>query len=686
MQPKKRVHLEYGRRHVAKFAACGFCAAVLFGAGAASAQSMDYGSLESLFGEPVTTSVTGSPQRASDVPASMIIVTQDEIRRSGARNIPQILRHVPGLDVLQWTNDQADVAVRGYNQPDSPRLLVLVDGRQVYSDSYGYTPWSAIPVQLSDIRQIEIVMGPNSALFGFNAVGGVVNIITYDPLHDDIDTLSLIGGTQDLIGGSATVTYPIGKDGGVRLSLGGRRDTDFATPQQPTDVGTRNGDYRKAIDLLGHFRLAQGVDASLELSHAEAAEPEFSATYLTLFAQYRTSSLKGRVAADTGLGLIEATAYMNWYDTWLAGSPTSGVLFHVTNPVYVVQLQDIFKPGPAHTIRVSFEYRHNAMETTPIGGAHVFYSVLAGGAMWDWAIMPELKLTDAVRIDHLSLGRSGPIPPGLGLTNADWNGHSITAFSFNSGLVWHPDDADTFRFTAARGVQLPSLVNFGGVTVPTPLGYYAGLPTMKPTIVMNYGLDWVREVADWGARIRLRLFHQTTKDIVADIGGSAPLLGLILTPADAGNSEATGLELNVDGTFADDWRWGLSYTPEVISDHFLPGFSAKSAQVDFADTHPDHVVNANLGWAQGPWEIDGYLRYESAFHGLRTAPGPNPIVPSGEIVRIADYVSVDARIAYRLTDNLTASLSGQNLLQSPQVQTSAPAIERSVQFAVTANF
>ena len=109
-------------------------AMLLTAGGAAHAQSMDFGALESLFGEPVTTSVTGSPQRASEVPASMTIITADEIRRSGARDIPGILRHVPGINVLQWTNDQADVGVRGYNQAYSSRLLVLVDGRQVYAD------------------------------------------------------------------------------------------------------------------------------------------------------------------------------------------------------------------------------------------------------------------------------------------------------------------------------------------------------------------------------------------------------------------------------------------------------------------------------------------------------------------------------------------------------------------------
>jgi outer membrane receptor for ferrienterochelin and colicins len=126
----------------------------------APAQTVDYGALEKLFAEPVTTSATGSPQRASEVPADMEIVTADDIRRSGAVDIPGVLSHVAGVDVLQWTAGGADVSVQGYNQPYSSRLLVLIDGRQVYADYYGLTPCSALPIELGAIRQIEIVKGP----------------------------------------------------------------------------------------------------------------------------------------------------------------------------------------------------------------------------------------------------------------------------------------------------------------------------------------------------------------------------------------------------------------------------------------------------------------------------------------------------------------------------------------------
>src|SRR5271166_3520965 len=147
--------------------AVALCALLTLGAaGAADAQTIDYGSLEQLFSEAVTTSATGSPQRATDAPVAMEIISAADIRRSGATDLPTILSRVAGVDVLTWgAGGAADVSIRGYDSPYSPRLLVLINGRQVYLDHYGYTAWATLPVELSEIRQIEVVKGPNSALF-----------------------------------------------------------------------------------------------------------------------------------------------------------------------------------------------------------------------------------------------------------------------------------------------------------------------------------------------------------------------------------------------------------------------------------------------------------------------------------------------------------------------------------------
>ncbi len=649
--------------------------AIFASGSAAEAQSIDYGAAEQLFGEPITTSVTGSPQRASDVPATMVIVTAEEIRRSGAQDIPGVLRHVAGVDVLQWHDDDADVSVRGYNQAYSPRLLVLIDGRQVYADYFGYTPWTALPVELADIRQIEVVEGPNSALFGFNAAGGVIDIITYNPLYDRINTSSLDVGTQSSFAGSVVDTVKLGNIGGARFSAGGRSNDDFSTLVPSVEIGTRNADDRGDFNLRSVLRLGRNVTTDFDASTSRSDEAELSPGYNTYFSNYATKSVKLALSADTHLGLIQADTYTNWISldgyNQLDNALSS---IAVNNQVSVTQIQDELKIGTSQTLRASVEYRHNAMPTLS-GGADVAYSVLSEGGMWDWKITPALSLTNAIRLDQLTLGRSGPVPEGYGLTNADWNGRKLHEPSFNSGFVWRPDAGDTYRLIAARGVQMPSLLELGGLLDETSYGAVSGIPTLMPSITENYEIDWDHLLSSSGTTLRLSAYHESTNDIVGLLAGNDYPKGLVATPATIGSSEATGLELSLTGTFPSGWRWGASYTPEIIRDDFGPGYTVATTAVDFAQTTPVHVANANLGWARGRWEADGYLRYESAFYSIGEG-SDNQDINGEALSRVPSYVSVDARLGYRLSDRLTLDISGQNVLHAQQVQTSGPALER----------
>jgi iron complex outermembrane receptor protein len=208
------------------------------------------------------------------------------------------------------------------------------------------------------------------------------------------------------------------------------------------------------------------------------------------------------------------------------------------------------------------------------------------------------------------------------------------------------------------------------------LGIVSGIPTLNPVIVMNYELGWDRTLPSTGGRFRLSVYHETLQNILAFEAGSDYSAGLISIPANIGDSEATGLELSLDGRFRRYWRWGASYTPEIIRDSFEPGFTLATTAVNDAQTTPVHVVNLNLGWARGRWETQGYLRYESAFYGIERSAEP---VINGEVLTpIPDYVSVDSRIAYKLSDRFTLSLSGQNLLSAQQLQTSGLEVERRV--------
>jgi outer membrane receptor for ferrienterochelin and colicins len=628
----------------------------------AAAQTVDHAALEQLFGEPVTTSVTGSPQRASDVPASMEIISADDIRRSGARDLPTLLRHVAGVDVMQTTMSHGDVGIRGYNQAFSPRLLVLLDGRQVYADFYGYTPWDTIPIELEAIRQIEVVRGPNAALFGFNAVGGVINIISYGPAEDVPGSATAIAGTQDLRQLSAVSGWKIGDGGGLRLSVGRRDNDDFATP----GVGSWPTDSREAVNVAGGFQIGERVNATFEATNSDASHTEINPSYLPAFVDYETDSLKAQVAAETRLGLVQGSFYVNDLSSVsLTTLPYSPVL-SADSEVRVGQLGSLSKLGPDHTLRVALERREDEIVTTPISGADVFYSVNSISAMWEWKIADTLTLTNAVRRDQLDLGRSGFIPPGFPFTNADWD-RSIGEASFNSGVVWRTSDVDVLRFTVSRGVQLPNLINLGGVVVQLPFGYYTGVPTIQPTIVTNYEASWSRDLAGLGAKLRVAAFRGRTREIVASSGGVDFARGLFGFPVNIGDSRVSGVEIAIDGEH-ENWRWSASYTPLEIDDEFAPAFTVTNTQIEFEHTAPEHVLNGSLGWSRGPWEIDGYLRYQSSFEGIMS---PDIIVVPGVLVPIPSYVSVDGRLGYRFNDRMGLALASQGLTSKERRETAA---------------
>lgn len=641
----------------------------------AKAQSIDYAALQRLLGEPVTTSVTGSPQRASTVPATMEIITAEEIRRSGAYDIPGLLRHVVGVDVLQWKNDNADVGMRGYNQAFSSRLLVLIDGRQVYADSYGFTPWSALPVELGAIQQIEVVKGPTSALFGFNAVDGVINIVTRNPSFDDANELTAIGGTQGLVAGSALGTFRLGDAAAARISAGGRSDDGFSTDIPANVAGEpRHHNSRGAFDLDSVIRLAPEAQLRLQASHTDVAQNHMGPAYRMNYDRFHTNSLRAQLNAESPYGLLQAAAYTNWFNSNVTpGVAGSDLNFH--NRVTVVQLQDVFRLGSRHTLRASAEYRYNTESSTPVRGAEVFYDTVSAGGMWEWRLTPLLTLSNALSLDHISLSHSGYIPPGYPFTDADWNRDS-NEFGYNSGLVLQTDEADTLRFTAGRGVQVPSLVNDGAILVDSPRIRFTGVPTLGSTAVTNYEVGWDRLVSAFNGQLRVSVFHQSTRNIVSPAGGRAQGQGgpVYSTPVGVGDSNALGIELGAKGAFLQNWSWGLDYRLERIRDHLTPVAQGGADLIDFQHVAPLHVINGQLGWLHGPWEVAAYLRYQSQTDILAAGlpGGPSILTPIGS------YVSMDGRLGYAVNRWCTLSLSGQDLLQSSQKQTSGSRVERRV--------
>src|SRR5918996_2138735 len=126
----------------------------------------------------IVTSVSRKEERASEVAAAVHVITEEDIRRSGARSIPEALRLAPNLQVARATSRSWAISARGFTAPFSNKLLVLIDGRSVYSPLFSGVFWDAQDTLLEDIDRIEVISGPGATMWGANAVNGVINIIT----------------------------------------------------------------------------------------------------------------------------------------------------------------------------------------------------------------------------------------------------------------------------------------------------------------------------------------------------------------------------------------------------------------------------------------------------------------------------------------------------------------------------
>ena len=126
----------------------------------------------------VVTSVSRRDEPLSGAAASIYVITAEDIRRSGAASLPEALRLAPNLQVAQADASQYAISARGFNSTIANKLLVLIDGRTVYTPLFSGTFWEVQDVMLEDVERIEVISGPGATLWGANAVNGVINVIT----------------------------------------------------------------------------------------------------------------------------------------------------------------------------------------------------------------------------------------------------------------------------------------------------------------------------------------------------------------------------------------------------------------------------------------------------------------------------------------------------------------------------
>src|ERR1022692_3988493 len=230
-------------------------------------------SLEDLMNIEVTT-VSKKEQKLSQSPAAIYVITQEDIRRSGMTAVPDLLRMVPGLQIGQMQAGSWGVSARGFNGQNSDKMLVLVDGRSIYSPVDKGVFWDEQDTLLEDIERIEVIRGPGATLWGANAVNGIINIIT-KTAKDTQGALATAGvGDQGQALGGARYGGQLGGAGYYRAfvkELQGRGLTD--TSGRP-DIGGENSvsaGLRAAVNLSAADSLSVEAGALRDHANSQAA-------------------------------------------------------------------------------------------------------------------------------------------------------------------------------------------------------------------------------------------------------------------------------------------------------------------------------------------------------------------------------------------------------------------------------
>ncbi len=218
---------------------------------------------------PTVLSATRLKQAPAEVPGSMTVLDRQLIRSSGARDIPEILRLVPGMMIGYRSGNMMNVNYHGTNVTEARRLQVLVDGRSVYRPGFATVEWSSIPVSIEDIERIEVFRGPNTAAYGANALMGVINIITRHPRDYAGTTLKYTGGERGVRDWYFNQHFSQG-DSNWRLSLAGMEDDGF-------DIFDDGEDYRDSrrlsrVNLSGAIPLTDTQSLELQIAASETSQ------------------------------------------------------------------------------------------------------------------------------------------------------------------------------------------------------------------------------------------------------------------------------------------------------------------------------------------------------------------------------------------------------------------------------
>lgn len=584
-------------------------------------------------------------QSISDVPAAVHVITRDDILRSGVRSLPEALRMAPGVDVAQISPARWAVGVRGDAGRFANKLQVLIDGRSVYSPLYSGVIWEAERVPMEDIERIEVIRGPAGAVWGNNAVNGVINIITRPPEHTQgnllSSTVSSDGNNQLLLRHGRST----GADSWLRLYAQADKHDNFKNAQGHPTINKGNtqtaGGRWDQTQANGSKVSVQG-NLTRSVNNGQLPAPD-----LALLGTLSSINSVQTIERANLLGSLDHKLSLNsdvQVQASLQSQRTTQTQFleNSSNAVDVDVRHRWHPQGSSHDITwgAGFNWYKDSIESVPVVTFDPNKRSLLNTRLFaqhEYSLLPnKLLMTYGARVDH--------------------DPYSGAQFAPNARLLWKISDRSSSWLAASRAVRAPSRLEAD-----------AGINIFSSRGMINPGARIIEKVTALETGWRSQVRQNLSLDVAAFVHRYDPLLGLdqyfyenpdaVISSTEVnGNTLTTyrigratkattrGFELAADWRITNAWRQQLSYA------RMDTRFEQPLILTPFGGSPRDLISWRQSIDLNARWMLDLWLRYTSA--------RKDALLPS---VDLPARTALDINVRWAVQPDMTISAGAHNL-------------------------
>lgn len=571
-------------------------------------------------------------------PTAIGILTQEEIQRSGATRLADALRSAPGLDVARYVGSSYAISARGFSGSSVNKMQVMLDGRSLFTPLFSGVFWETQDTLLEDIDRIEVVRGPGAALWGANAVNGVINIITKNARDTQGALVTAGAGTEEQAFGGIRYGGKIGDDTYYRTYFKyQKRD------EQVFSNGTPNHDGMN--QQQGGFRL----DSNQPGDNTFTLQGDVYWNDFQIFgrtdAENNGGNLLGRwTHAFSPVSDLQVQVY---YDRGVRDVPLQ---FRESRSTYDLDAQYHLKTDGPNDFVIGAGYRNSRDETGTTGRTFIFSPNSRTLTLINFFAQDEITLIP--RELTLSLGSK--------FEHNDYSGLEVQP---SVRLAYIPATGQVVWAAVSRAVRAPTRVDTDSRFLPAPATgfvFVQGSPDFESEDLLAYELGYrVRASRTW--LFDFATFYNEYNDLRTL--EPSPVTGLPLLIKNERYGNTYGGEVTVTFQAADWWQLSGSYSYIHENLRFRPG-SHDPTGGSLEGDDPAHLARLHCAMnLPGDLEFDWTLRYSSRL--------PLPALPA--------YTELDMRLAWKPARSWEIALVGQNLLHSHHAEFSGGASQPEVQ-------